>query len=141
MSQTALFWPAFAQVILIVVVMLAMGRARARSMRALRKTPDDVALNRASDWDDDATKAANNYKNQFEMPALFFAAIAMALALKMSDGLLVVLAWVFVATRAVHAAIHLTFNKTLVRAAVWLLSVATVLMMWFVLAARVANAG
>jgi hypothetical protein len=139
MSQTALFWPAFAQVALIVVVMLAMGRARARSMRAMRKTPDDVALNRASDWDDGATQAANNYKNQFEMPVLFLAAIAMALALRLSDQLLVILAWMFVATRVVHAYVHLTFNKTIVRALVWLVGVATVVMMWGVLAVRVAN--
>jgi hypothetical protein len=140
MSQTALFWPAFVQVLLIVGLMLVMGRRRAASLRALRKSPDQVALNRAEDWDENATKAANNFKNQFEMPVLFFAAIAMALALKLSDPVLVALAWTFVAARAVHAYVHLTFNATMMRMYVWLVGVAAMVMMWLVLAARVANA-
>lgn len=140
MTETALFWPAFAQVLLTIFVMVALGRARASSLRALRKSPDDVALNMAEDWDEGATKAANNFKNQFEMPVLFFAAIAMALALKLSDGLLVALAWVFVAARVVHAYVHMTFNDTMTRMYVWLLCVAAVLAMWVALAVKIASA-
>lgn len=141
MSETALFWPAFAQVLLVIALMVVMGRRRARSLRMTRKSPDDVALNRAADWNDEATKAANSFKNQFEIPTLFFAAVAMALAMKMSDVVLVALAWAFVATRAAHACIHLTFNRTMTRMYVWLAGVACVVMMWLVLALRVAQSG
>lgn len=138
MTETALFWPAFAQVLLTIVVMVAMGRARASSLRALRKSPEDVALNKAEDWDEGATKAANNFKNQFEMPVLFFAAIAIALALKLSDVLLVASAWVFVAARVVHAYVHMTFNDTITRMYIWLICVAALLAMWVALAVKVA---
>ena len=141
MSQTALFWPAFAQVVLTLVVMVAMGRARVRSVARRKQAIDVVALNRAEDWDDEATKAANNYKNQFEMPVLFFAAIAVGLSLKLADPVIVGLAWVFVTARVAHAVVHLTFNKIMVRGSIWLVSVAAMLAMWVVMAIRVGTAG
>ncbi len=141
MPSTALFWPAFAHVILIIVVMFIMGQRRARSFAQRKQTMGDVAMNRADDFDDEATKAANNYKNQFEMPVLFYAAIAFALALKQADALFVGLAWVFVTSRAIHAFVHLTNNVVAVRAASWLVGVIALLAMWTTMAVRIAVAG
>ncbi|MBX9926709.1 MAG: MAPEG family protein [Hyphomicrobiaceae bacterium] len=137
MSSHALFWPAFAQVLLTFVVMVAMGRRRAQSLARRKLNLDDVAMNRSDDWDEEATKAANNYKNQFEIPVLFFAGVAVALALKQSDAVLVGLAWVFVLARVAHAVVHLTFNKVMARGTVWLISVIAVMAMWIVMAVRV----
>jgi hypothetical protein len=139
MSQNALFWPAFAQVLLSIVVMVMMGKARAASNRARRKSLDDIAMNRPEDWDEQATKVANNFKNQFEIPLLFFAAIAMALALKLVDPVLVAFAWLFVTARIVQTAIHLGPNKVGPRALAYLVGVAAVLAMWVLLAVRVAG--
>jgi hypothetical protein len=139
MSQTALFWPAFAQVVLVIVLILVMGRRRAASLRAMAKSPDDVALNRPSDWDEAATKAANNFKNQFEIPMLFFAGVVMALALRVSDVVLVALAWLFVVSRLAHAWVHLTGNRTMTRMYVWLVGVVAMLAMWIWMAIKLAG--
>jgi hypothetical protein len=136
MSQTLIFWPAYAQVILTLGVLIAMGMARQASLKAKRKTLDDVAMNRPDDWDEQATKAANCFKNQFEMPVLFFAAVAMALALKVVDPVLVAFAWLFVAARAIQIGIHLGPNVVAWRGLAYIVGVAAVLAMWVLLAVR-----
>ncbi len=141
MSPTLIFWPACAQVLLTIVVMVAMGRARSASMAARKQALDDVAMNRPADWDEQSTKAANLYKNHFEMPVLFFAAIAFALALQINNPILVGLAWVFVAARCVQSYVHLGANQVGPRALAFLVGAITVLLMWIVLALNVARIG
>ena len=140
MSPTLLFWPAFAQVMLTFAVLVIMGRARSASLRARKQAIDDIALNRAGDWDEQATKVANNFKNHFELPVLFFGAIAIGLALKISDPLLVGFAWMFVASRAVQTYIHIGANRVWPRFAAYITGAVALLAMWIVLAIRVAGA-
>ena len=137
MSPTLLFWPAFAQVILTFGVFIMMGRARSASIRARKQAIDDIALNRPGDWDEQATKVANNFKNHFELPVLFFAAIAVALALKIADPILVGLAWAFVAARVVQSYIHISPNKVMPRFLAYLTGAIVLLAMWVLLAIRV----
>ena len=47
---------------------------------------------------------------------LFYAVVAFALITKGADALMIVLAWLFVLTRLVHAAIHIGPNKVRWRA-------------------------
>jgi hypothetical protein len=141
MSPTLIFWPAFAQVLLTIIVMIAMGRARSVSMAARKQALDDIAMNRPTDWDEQSTKAANLYKNHFEMPVLFFAAIGFALALQINNPVLVGLAWVFVAGRCVQSYVHLGANKVAPRAIAYLISVFAVATMWITLALNVARLG
>jgi hypothetical protein len=138
MSATMIFWPVFVQVILTFVVLVAMGRARAASLRATRKSLDDIAMNRPEDWDKPANTASNAFKNQFEVPVLFFAAIAMALTLKLVDPVLTAFAWLFVLARAVQIAVHLGHNAVAHRGLAYIVGVAAVFAMWVLLAVRVA---
>ena len=138
MSPSIIFWPAFAQVLLTLLVMVIMGRARSASVRAKGQSIDDIAMNRPEDWDEQASKLSNNYKNQFEMPVLFFAAIGFALALKLVDPVLTAFAWVFVGSRVVQTAIHIGPNKVTPRALAYLVGVAALIAMWVLLAVGVA---
>ena len=140
MPSTVLFWPAFVQVLLTIVVMVTMGRARAASMKARKQALDDIAMNRPADWDEAATTASNNFKNQFELPVLFFAGIAFALALKITDPALVACAWVFVLARLVQTAIHLGPNKVGPRALAYFAGAVALLAFWIVMAVRIAAA-
>lgn len=139
MLQTMIFWPAFAQVLLTFAVMIVMGRARGASLKASNKSLDDVAMNRSEDWDATANKLSNNFKNQFEIPVLFFAAIAMALALKLVDPVLTAFAWLFVIARLVQTVVHIGPNKVMPRALAYLVGCAAVLAMWVLLAGRVSG--
>ena len=142
MSQVDIMYPVFVQVLLTITVyaMLAVARARAvRSMSRQRGNPD-LAMGRAV-WPDDAVKRSNNQRNQFELPVLFYAVVAFALILKGADLTMIVLAWLFVLTRLVHAAIHIGPNKVRWRSPAFALGLLIVAIMWIKLLLHVLSAG
>jgi hypothetical protein len=142
MNQVAILYPVFVQVLLVVVVGLLLATARARAVKTMdrQRGNPDLAMGRAQ-WPDDATKRANNYRNQFEVPVLFYAVVAFALITKGADTLMIVLAWIFVLSRIVHAAIHVGPNKVRWRSPAFALGFLIVTIMWLRLALHVATAG
>lgn len=142
MSQSAIVLPAFLQALLTIGVLIALGPVRARSMREAEQklTDEDVRVGR-NRWSEQALKVSNNYKNQFELPVLFFAVIACALPLGLADAAMVGLAWAFVATRFVHAAIHIGPNVVFWRGIVFIVGASLLAAMWLVLAWRVVTSG
>lgn len=138
--QSAIIFPALVQALLSLLLLPVMGAARSRSMQENKQTIDDndVRLGR-NPWNDQATKIANNFKNQFEVPVLFFVVVAFALILKQADGWMTSLAWLFVLSRVAHTAVHLGTNVIKWRAFAFLIGVATLLTMWLTLAWRVWN--
>ena len=140
MNQVAILYPVFVQVLLVVVIGMSMAAARAiKTMDRQRGNPD-LAMGRV-DWPDDAAKRAANYRNQFEGPVLFYAVVAFALITKGADTLMIVLAWLFVLTRIVHAAIHICPNKVRWRSPAFALGFLILVLMWIKLALHVATAG
>jgi hypothetical protein len=131
MKPTDILFPAIAQALLTLVVLLLMGPAKARSMREQGQTMDDtdVALGRNA-WSEQVIKISNNYKNQFEVPVLFFAVVAFALIAGAVDVLMLSLAWIFVLSRLVHAAVHIGPNIVMWRGLAFVVGVAAVLAMW-----------
>lgn len=60
-------------------------------------------------------KYAQNLTNQYESPVLFFACIAIALSAGLANAALVALAFVWIASRAAHMAIHTGRNNVKLR--------------------------
>jgi hypothetical protein len=141
-TQVAILYPVFVQVLLVIVVAAMMAAARARAVRTLprQRGNPDLAMGRV-EWPDDAAKRAANYRNQFELPVLFYAVVAFALITKGADTLMIVLAWLFVLTRIVHAAIHIGPNKVRWRTPAFALGYLIVAVMWIKLALHVLTAG
>jgi hypothetical protein len=129
MPPTAILLPVFAHVALVFYVLFLVGRARyvAGSTGAVKL--QDIALDDKG-WPDEARKKANNYRNQFELPVLFYALVAFLLITSKADMAEVVLAWLFVASRFVHAAIHLGSNKVRRRGLAFMVGVAILAVMW-----------
>lgn len=74
-----------------------------------------------------------HYANLFELPVLFYVAGLVAMILRVESSLLVTLAWIFVGCRVAHAAIHMSYNNVVHRAAVFGLGSLVMLAMWVVL--------
>lgn len=141
-NQVAIFYPVFVQVLLTIAVygLLALSRARAiGGMNCGRGNPD-LALGRV-EWPEDAVKRAANQRNQFELPVLFYAITAFALILNGADFLMVVLAWLFVLSRILHAAIHIGPNKVRWRSPVFAVGFLIVAIMWVKLFFHVVTRG
>jgi hypothetical protein len=142
LNQVAILYPVFVQVLLTFAVygLLAVARARAISTMNRGRGNPDLALGRV-EWPEDAIKRAANQRNQFELPVLFYAVTAFALIVAAADFLMVVLAWLFVLTRIVHAAIHIGPNKVRWRSPVFALGVLILVIMWVKLFLHVATRG
>jgi hypothetical protein len=135
MNQNLIILPVFAQVLLTIVVLITMGVRRRNALQSRTTRIKDIALGQDA-WPEDATKAANNYKNQFEIPVLFLAACAFALITKSVDFAMLALAFLFVAARAVHATIHIGANPVMPRAYAFFASAVLVLVMWILIFVR-----
>jgi hypothetical protein len=61
-------------------------------------------------------------QNLFEMPVLFYALVLYLFATNQVDGAYVAVAWVFVAFRALHSAVHCTVNVVKLRFFLYLIS-------------------
>ncbi len=140
-AQTLILLPVFAQVLLTFMVLIAMGIARRKSLAARGLGIEDVALASDADWDAQARKCSNNYKNQFELPVLFYAVCAFAYATRMIDTWMLGLAVAFVVTRYAHTFVHLTSNRVLWRGIHFIIGFGLLAVMWVLLLARIASTG
>jgi hypothetical protein len=135
MSVQAVLLPVFVLVGLAFTLLMGMAVARTRSLRLGETRFEDIAL-REPNWSARPTQIANCFSNQFEIPVLFYILIALALPLRHADLVIVVLSWVFVITRFVHAGIFVTSNNVPQRGLAWFVGVVVLLVMWIYFALR-----
>jgi hypothetical protein len=136
MSISSVLLPVFVQVALTFLLLVWMGRSRVGSIRAGDVKVRDVALGERN-WPTRIQQIANSYHNQFELPVLFYAIVALALITRKADLVFVVLSWVFVVSRLVHAVIHTTSNRVSQRFMAFLVGVIVLMAMWIVFALRI----
>jgi hypothetical protein len=96
----------------------------------------NVALGQPN-WPPRATQVANAYGNQFELPVLFYILTVLTIVLRKADFLFVIMAWLFVLTRLVHAVVHVTSNRVPLRGAIFGVGALILLLMWLIFAVRV----
>ncbi len=110
MSFAAAFAPVFVQVALTFVLLFWSGSIRVAAVRSGSVKMRDVAL-RQPNWPERATQVSNAYQNQLELPLLFYLFMVMAFFSAHMTMTLAVLSWLFVASRLLHALVHLTTNE------------------------------
>lgn len=85
----------------------------------------------------DSAAQADNLKNLFELPVLFYVAVLLTLVLMIQDQLLVQLVWGYVALRYVHSLVHCTYNRVMHRFIAYTASCLVLMLIWARLAAYV----
>ena len=125
-----------AQVFLTLVILLLMGRERVPRVLSGEIKVDDIAVERTA-YPLKARLLSNNFDNQFQLPVLFYVGALLALWLGAPSLLDVVLAWLFVASRYGHAAIHVTSNNVRQRFAAHGAGLAVLAIFWLVLLFRI----
>jgi hypothetical protein len=139
-SVASVLLPVFVLVALTFVLLVRTGRARFAAVRAKEVKVRDVALGQRA-WPAAVQQVANTYQNQFELPVLFYVLVALALATRQADLVFVVMSWIFVATRLVHAWIYATSNIVKRRFQTFLAGAIVLMLMWIIFAARILLAG
>jgi hypothetical protein len=136
MSITAVLLPVFVQVALTFVLLVSMGRSRLSRLKAGEVKVKDVALGERN-WPTRTQQIANSYHNQFELPVLFYVLVALALITRKADLVFVVLSWMFVVTRLVHAFIHTASNRLSHRFMAFLVGALILMLMCIIFALRI----
>jgi hypothetical protein len=136
MSIHAILMPMFVQVGLTFVLLFWMGALRLRAIRQGEVDPEKVRL-REPHWPGRVLQISNAYHNQLELPVLFYVVVLLAFASNTLDVTLLILSWLFVLSRLVHAYVHVTSNRLDRRTGVFGVGAIALLLMWVIVIARI----
>jgi hypothetical protein len=128
MPNDMLLLAVLVQVLLTIFMYIALAVAKSRALKAGLVDLERRALHDDA-WPESVMKINNNIRNQFEVPILFYV-LALALWQLGDVGVLTLaLAWLFVASRILHAWIHTRSNYVPARRRVFSFGVVVVLTM------------
>jgi len=134
MDPTSIFWPLIAQAALTFAVAARMYLVRVAEMRARRIHPQDLATTRGASMHLEDIAAADNFRNLFEVPVLFFAICPALYVTHSVTPVQLALAWTFVALRLAHSLVHVTYNRVMHRFALFVLGMSCLFAMWVMFA-------
>jgi hypothetical protein len=136
MSIQFVLAPLFVHVALTFCIMFGMFFARRRALLDRKVKFKDIAL-REQNWPVRATQFANAYLNQFELPVLFYVLTLLVLFTRQADLFFVLMSWVFVVLRIMHAYIHTTDNLVPRRGMTFGAAALVLMAMWIAFALRI----
>ena len=136
MSVQMVLLPVLVQIGLTFALLVWTASSRTRALRNREVRFKDIAL-REPNWPTRTTQLGNCFSNQFELPLLFYVLIALALPLRHADLFIVLMSWVFVVTRLVHAGVFVASNDLGRRSLAWLAGVLVLLAMWIYFALKI----
>jgi hypothetical protein len=131
MDQTAIFGPFFAMMLLTLVVWLYMYVRRIGFIMKNKINSQELAAPGALAQisPPGVSSPSDNLKNLFEIPVVFYAVALFLYSTSQVDAIYVGAAWIFVAFRILHSAVHCTFNLVILR---FFLYLAATLTVWFI---------
>jgi len=130
MPQELIFIPMAAMALLTFVVLGFIPAKRFRAVSAGRATPDDFKFGESAAVPGDVSIPNRNYMNLLELPMLFYVAGLMYYVAGRLDQTALIVAWVYVALRVIHSAIHLSYNNVLHRLTPFALSNFVLMAFW-----------
>jgi hypothetical protein len=141
MAPQAIFGPFFATMLLTLVVWVYMYVRRIHFITGNNINPQDLTIpgELARRSSPAVSNPSDNLKNLFEMPVLFYALTLYLFATGQVDAGYVYVGWTFAAFRALHSAIHCTFNLVLLR--FWLYAISTAALWFMVIRAALTHFG
>jgi hypothetical protein len=131
MTQDAIFSPFFATVFLTLLVWVYMYIRRISFITSRKISQQDLCVpgTLAQISPPNVSNPSDNLKNLFEIPVLFYALVLYLFITKQVDTVYVNAVWVFVVFRALHSAVHCTFNLIMLRFYLYLFATLAV---WFI---------
>ena len=128
MNFSNILLPVLIQVSLTLIMFLILGFRKTGAIKAGGVDRAKTALDNSA-WPEDVVKVSNNIANQFQTPILFYTLCILFYVTNTVSTLILVLAWLYVLTRLVHAYVHITSNFVPVRFKTFIISVLTLIIM------------
>jgi len=126
----SILFPMVALVTLTFAVLLLIPVRRFRAGIAGQIRYDDFQYGESARVPPEVSIPNRNMMNLLELPLLFYVACLTYLVIGKVDEFGLVLAWLYVALRLVHSAIHVTYNRVRHRLVAFALSNVVLVMLW-----------
>jgi len=135
-ANTAIFWPMIAQTALIFAIYFLMSKRRFGAVRAGTAKAQDYKIPIIEPAP--SATVARNLVNQFELPMLFYVVCILFNITSGATYLALAVAWLFVISRYIHAFVHVTSNRLMVRQRLFLFGFICVVVLWVLFAIHIA---
>lgn len=130
MMQEAIFSPFFTMIFLTLVVWVYLYVRRIQFITSRKLSSEELSpIAFAQISPPNVSNPSDNFKNLFEIPVLFYALVLYLFVTKQVDPVYINAAWIFVAFRVLHSAVHCTFNLVMLRFYLYLFST---IALWFI---------
>src|SRR5258706_2898074 len=111
LERTGILFPVVALATLTFAVLLLIPVRRFRAGLAGEVRYDDFRYGESARVPPEVALPNRNMMNLLELPVLFYVACLACYVTDRVDGVTLALAWAYVALRAAHSTIHLTYNR------------------------------
>jgi hypothetical protein len=129
-QMTPILLPCIAMVALTAIVWVRLYVERIGEMRERRISAQSLSTSAKARERLQRTNGADNFRNLFEMPVLFYALCICLAMTGLAGPLFLAGAWAYVALRALHSFIHTTYNTVMHRFTVYALSSVLLFLLW-----------
>lgn len=130
MTQELIFAPMGVMALITFIVLGFIPARRFRAAAAGRVKADDFRFGESPAVPGDVSIPNRNYMNLLELPTLFYVAGLMYYVAGRLDQTALTVAWAYVALRAIHSAIHITYNNVFHRLTAFGLSNVVLMAFW-----------
>jgi hypothetical protein len=128
--QDQILFPMGALAFLTFIVLLFVPIRRFRAAFSGKVDASEVKYGESARGSADVSIPNRNYMNLTELPVLFYVACLMFYVTARVDMNVLWLAWIYVALRALHSLIHLTYNNVMHRLSVFAISNFILIWLW-----------
>lgn len=128
-----MIYPMFAMILLTFAVAAYLFKLRVAAVKSGEVKLSVFRLNDSETIPTNMQQASRNFSNLFETPVLFYVASVLSISLGIDSPAVLLLGWIFVASRVLHSWIHLTSNNVIRRMQAFMAGNVCVLLIWILI--------
>ena len=129
MAKHLIYWPVLAQVLIPILVLLLNGKRKSADAKSGQFDRKKAAMDNEA-WSRPVVLTSKNLANQFQLPVIFYVLCLILASLDTVTMVTLVVAWFFVATRYVHAYVHVSTNYVPARLRAFLLGALSLIVLF-----------
>lgn len=129
MNSHLIYWPVLAQILIPLVVLILNGKRKADDVKSGGFDRDKAAMDNEA-WGKPTILTSKNLANQFQFPVVFYVLCLVLASLSAVSTAVLVVAWLFVVARSIHAYVHVTTNYVPARLRAFIFSIALLMVLF-----------
>ena len=138
MAMQLIYWPVMAQLLIPILVLLLNGKRKSADVKSGNFDREKAAMNNEA-WSKPVVLTSKSLANQFQLPVIFYVLCLVLASIDAVTMTILVVAWIFVVTRYVHAYVHVSTNYVPVRMRVFLLGALSLVVLFGLTVMALAN--